>query len=762
MEEWPSSNVQSRQHMASTNFGAYGQRPPEVISKKSYREDKVPEVQKLTILSSQKRSDGAKNHSGPIKTERIYNKLNLQNAHLEASETPSPNGSLDGLTRPQGRLLAYRSCQSLQTIPGVQIQRPELEVPSDAVRTEPSTKNIFETDCIYSEMHDQERDLVPSIPRRLIDNCALERGMPSKAPGGHRGSTETRVDNKQRKVQAGTTTSLRMARSTLQLEEIRSEEYGYSDTTIQLTDESDVGEDVYQTHYHASPRTGKLARPSRPSTQNSPFTHQGVSKTPKESPPGRKITHEQQIEIIDLDMDEHPTHDSTPGDSRANMHNSSRCIPHRIWIQDRSEALPRQIRQIDEEILDQRARTPHDLDGNVDDPREEPSDHSIIRQLDGHCLNQQSLISSLPTSRSDKNDMDKSSTYEMDDKSGSYPRNVQCDSRPVVEEHSNIDRVVSPYEDIHSGDTTYRATSPSGLVCHKSQQQARDLHLSLSRPQSVCSGCSEDELERMGLHLPVSPSSACFEGFTQADTIKYQNRHIRHERGANKTLVCTTEVTSYSVTNNQHQTPTTSRRNHKERNTNFQNTRVEVLKTANNDQYPDCDEQTIHLMSVPVMKSSEEDYQRKWTFFLEFVAEKGIDFENINIDIVLRFFSYLFYTKGLKPTTISHYRTALTQPLLAYFKIDLKIPAVHSMLRAMKIQRPHQPTPRPAWSLNKVLTHLETLDTTPELNLLKKTAFLLLLATGWRISELHACVRNEDSFFTKASNATVIKGYYCL
>ena len=48
------------------------------------------------------------------------------------------------------------------------------------------------------------------------------------------------------------------------------------------------------------------------------------------------------------------------------------------------------------------------------------------------------------------------------------------------------------------------------------------------------------------------------------------------------------------------------------------------------------------------------------------------------------------------------------------------------------------------WSLNRVLSHLDTLDMSIEFNLLRKSAFLLLLATGWRISELHACVRDQE------------------
>ena len=62
----------------------------------------------------------------------------------------------------------------------------------------------------------------------------------------------------------------------------------------------------------------------------------------------------------------------------------------------------------------------------------------------------------------------------------------------------------------------------------------------------------------------------------------------------------------------------------------------------------------------------------------------------------------------------------------------------------MRIRRPSEPSPKPQWSLNKVLTLLENIVNSNETISLRKTAFLLLLATGWRISEAHACVREEQ------------------
>merc|ERR1711874_782182 len=103
-------------------------------------------------------------------------------------------------------------------------------------------------------------------------------------------------------------------------------------------------------------------------------------------------------------------------------------------------------------------------------------------------------------------------------------------------------------------------------------------------------------------------------------------------------------------------------------------------------------------------------------------------FQDIDKGLVVIFLSYLFHTKGLKPSTISHYRSALSRPLLDYFGIDLSCQKVQLLLRGMRIRRPHEAS-KPQWSLSKVLSHLESSTISTETSSLRKTAFLLLLAT---------------------------------
>ena len=157
-------------------------------------------------------------------------------------------------------------------------------------------------------------------------------------------------------------------------------------------------------------------------------------------------------------------------------------------------------------------------------------------------------------------------------------------------------------------------------------------------------------------------------------------------------------------------------------------------------------------MVKPIVDSSIRDYQHKWQCFVNFLKNKEVELKDVTMSNVLQFLIYLFHVKHFKPGTIAKYKTALTKPLV-HFNIDLKVPAITDLLKGMTQQRPNNPVSAPSWSLNKVLAFIDDLvEPIPDTMLLRKTAFLLLLATGWRVSELHAYVANEEyCFFTADS-----------
>lgn len=75
----------------------------------------------------------------------------------------------------------------------------------------------------------------------------------------------------------------------------------------------------------------------------------------------------------------------------------------------------------------------------------------------------------------------------------------------------------------------------------------------------------------------------------------------------------------------------------------------------------------------------------------------------------------------------------------------LAYPALSAMLWTMSLRRPSRPLAAPSWILLHVLDSLEGLPAyVAHDNALARATSLMPLCTGWRISELQACVRLSD------------------
>ena len=183
---------------------------------------------------------------------------------------------------------------------------------------------------------------------------------------------------------------------------------------------------------------------------------------------------------------------------------------------------------------------------------------------------------------------------------------------------------------------------------------------------------------------------------------------------------------------------------------------MEIIKKVYEKKLPGCQE-AITLISEPIRKTSTSNYQQKWKAFISFIGSINVPFEKVTFSTVIKFLTHLFYEKSLRPSTVAHYRSALSLPLKLHLDIDLRLPEVNQLLRAMALQRPKSTVTAPSWKLSTVLDFLETeTNLNTEIMKMRKAAFLILLATGWRISELHACVRDEDLCrFTETSSLLI-------
>ena len=109
---------------------------------------------------------------------------------------------------------------------------------------------------------------------------------------------------------------------------------------------------------------------------------------------------------------------------------------------------------------------------------------------------------------------------------------------------------------------------------------------------------------------------------------------------------------------------------------------------------------------------------------------------------LMRFFIYLKEVKGLAARTITNYRACLAQPVELATGIRLDSQEFKDLDRAIFLINPQKPKRIPTWSLEKVLKLLQSTKyinkSAKPLDLLRKTVFLLSLASANRVSEITA------------------------
>ena len=150
---------------------------------------------------------------------------------------------------------------------------------------------------------------------------------------------------------------------------------------------------------------------------------------------------------------------------------------------------------------------------------------------------------------------------------------------------------------------------------------------------------------------------------------------------------------------------------------------------------------TTELMALPIRPSSAKTYQSHWLEFLSFLKRVGVtQMSQCTLNHVARFLNSL-YRKGLIASTVANYRSALSVPLRTVLNIDLLDPAVSAWIRPMSLHRPARPLTVPSWNLQTVLDYCRVCLLLFPSMALARAAFLVLLCTGWRLSDLQACVK---------------------
>ena len=154
-------------------------------------------------------------------------------------------------------------------------------------------------------------------------------------------------------------------------------------------------------------------------------------------------------------------------------------------------------------------------------------------------------------------------------------------------------------------------------------------------------------------------------------------------------------------------------------------------------------------IAAPQRSSTRTIYKSKWALFEKWCRENSVDFSTPSVKQVSDFFMYLYQDQNRRPSTIDGYRTAIVDTLGPAGHHISQSSDLHRLLYSFHWDCPKSSRNLPKWNLS-VLNELtkapfEPMKATDLKHLTLKTAFLLVLASGKRRSEIHAWVANKVS-----------------
>lgn len=710
----------------------------------SNRESKNCALSKQDFYSTKERLARWQVDSRPVNSQFLHKLSPLQDVNNKGSEVVTPERFLDNIYRLQRWLLACASKPHKEIFSRLPLEKSKLAIQSNAFRPEYSPAHFYQGGITRGKIDVRSRNMVSTIFGRPSHSGSHTRRMSTQNQTSSGNSKITRMDTKHREVTAVTCSGIRVARSSFRPHHSYSHGTPRKDVHFsRISETTDKCTILLSSRNYAVAGCGKLVVPTRPNCEADYAKNKENNKIPEEVGTRHSSNSGQKYETQYLQMDPGNSHSTESGNTTTQHHHSDRCLSEGLGIPDKQQSVLRQVRQ-DNVILDKCPRITDNIILPINSRREGSCNSDIVRQLISHSSSQTECIIDTPSLSLGRNNMEESSSVPMDYIHLSHTGMLQCDGGSAIQRDGTIDGMV-PLTKGFPNNSQLESFTPSGLVCHKPKQQAPNLHLSLSGLEGSFSGCSINPVGCVETPLSVSPNKSDFKGIGQDDSFTIRECSVNYTRHSNQTLVHGIGTQEGPISPDRSPTPTGSSGPPCNEITNHQTSRLEALKASYNKKFPDC-EVAISLMARPLRETSIKDYQQKWYSFITYLERKNISPRTVSITSVIQFLTYLFIDKGLKPSTVSHYKTALTKPLLKVFDIDIKIPDIGDLIRGMQVKRPNQPAEEPQWNLNKVLKYIDEdlPDQLSDEELLRKTAFLLLLATGMRISELRACVRSND------------------
>jgi integrase len=323
-----------------------------------------------------------------------------------------------------------------------------------------------------------------------------------------------------------------------------------------------------------------------------------------------------------------------------------------------------------------------------------------------------------------------------------YSRVHECSGRRSVQEASDSGHGMEP----SSGDSPAVVfdvgSSGDGSVCHSVQPQVSSVCVSRAGRKSRSGRRDVGRLERADcLRVP----SGSIDSLSSAQTKGLVGKAVTHSAGlAGKVVVPGTtrslrRSTLGSSSVGEVAQPT------QEKDLSSKSSHVPLTRLASvrlTLQQAGFSEEVAQRISEHNRPSTNRLYQCRWGVFNAWCEGRGVDPLQVSVSVIAEFLLGLFH-KGLQPTTILGYRTAISGTLKHHGMDVGSDKHLGALLSNLQRERPKPPNSMPTWDLALVLRALtrhpfEPLTQATDKYLSLKTVFLVALATGCRVSEIHA------------------------
>ena len=705
---------------------------------------------KPPLFRTQEGYGQAKSNFGPFPSQPSDPLPHFQNDIHTPSKASSVYGSVADFNRLEGGLLARSHSQILPEIPGVCADERQLLLPGHAVRVKRSTTGFHKVMCSSSKGPEGKRHLGLRLPRRLAGRRKIHSGGEDSHKQGALFPSQSRLYCKPAKIQPNTNTGPRMARPHLgypvrhctlpSLQDQKSEIYGSGVSEEALLHQKGFGESG------RVPKLGVSTQPRKPGEAEDlePGADLSCEEVCQGSENPITIRGENCTNLVGQDPTRPVGASVYPAGSRPSGHvrriSSRLGLPHVRGTGRPGSMVP---------FLDREAHKSARIFGSL--PGSEvclftTSIHSPdkIRQLYGCQLSEERGVFPLGSPQQD----DTTGSEVGREKGlvlGPDPcsRKLQCSGRSPVQRDTSSDRM-----DPGPGLSTFTVEAdvhapPSGFVCDFEQPSSGSLRLSDFDGGSLVDRRSESGLERVEGGVPFSPHSFDFSGFDQASPVPW--------RGVDdSTLVAQPGMVSNARRPSQEvsQDPAAGVDPNSQRSADLRTalldrctTRLAFLKLAYGGAWS---QKVVDYLTTSLRPSTDRQYQSVWSKFQDFVILRQPLV--IDLDFIFSFLIFIFESKGYQVNTLQAYKCALDLPLSVGFCLDMKSPKFTSLFRSMWLKRPGTQYQVPAWNLDLVLDLLSSNRfniNISSLDLVRKCLFLLGLALGSRLSEVHALLRGN-------------------